>query len=184
MSERPDIADIAVNLAGFQAAWLALALGAANGVVVLGLFVALGVFTIHLSRSIKPRQEVKLMTLALLLGVVIESVLMAGGFIAFHGQGWVDGPIGPIAPVWLLALWPLFATLINVTFRAVRNKVLLAVLFAAFVVPVAYYAGDRLRALIISAPVLMSMAMIGLAWAFALPLLFRASVRWDGWREI
>lgn len=182
MNERPDAKDVLINLVAFQAAWLSLVLGAANGYAFAGLAVSLAAMALHLARSPGRFAELQLMAFALAVGLVVESTLMAGGFIAFNEKGTLSGPVAAVAPIWLLALWPAFATLLNVTFRGFRQWTVAAAVFGGAFVPVAYYAGAKLGAMNLPEPYFRSLSVIGLTWAFALPLLFTLARRWDGWR--
>ncbi|KUO62082.1 MAG: hypothetical protein APF80_06870 [Alphaproteobacteria bacterium BRH_c36] len=183
MDARPDTKDVLINLLAFQAAWLSLVLGAATGYALAGLAVALAAMLLHLARSPDWSSELKLMTFALALGVFVESALMAGGLVAFRHNGPISAPVATLAPIWLLALWPAFATLLNVAFRGIRQWTVAAVIFGGVFVPVAYYAGAKLGVMILSEPYFRSLFVIGLAWALALPLMFTMARRWDGWRN-
>ncbi|MBU1210844.1 MAG: DUF2878 domain-containing protein [Alphaproteobacteria bacterium] len=183
MDTRPHAKDVLINLLAFQAAWLSLVLGAAGGNALAGLAGALSAMAIHLVRSPDNISELKLMTSALVLGAFVESALMAGGLIAFGQNGLLSAPLAPLAPIWLLALWPAFATLLNVAFRGFRQWTVAAVVFGGLIVPVAYYAGAKLGAMILPEPPFRGLLAIGLAWALALPLLFTLARRWDGWRQ-
>ncbi len=183
MNDRPDTRDVLINLAAFQCAWLSLALGAAHGLSGVGIVVAIAVMVLHLRRSPDVIAEAKLMTAALLLGIVVESALMAGGLIVFEQNSSASGQLSYIAPAWILSLWPAFATLLNVTLRPFRKWIVGAIVVGAALVPAAYWAGKVLGAMIIPEPALRSLAVIGLAWAIALPVLFALARFWDGWRD-
>lgn len=183
MTERPSTTDVVINLIAFQCAWLALALSAAQGLAEFGIAAALAVIAIHLFRSPDATAEAKLLAAAFVIGIMIESAVMAGGFLAFEQSGMLSGPIGQMAPLWLLVLWPAFATLLNITFRAFRNWIVGAALFGAIFVPIAYFAGARLGAMILPDPQLLSLSVIGLAWAVALPALCIFARHCDGWQQ-
>lgn len=179
MEERPTTADVLINLVAFQVAWFSLVLGAAQGWVLMGQAVAIAVIALHLYRTPSRLAEAKLLVAALGIGLVVESGLLVGEFVGHASPGPVEG----LAPFWLLLMWPAFATLLNVSARPLRPWIVAAALGGCAVVPVAYYVGSRLGAMTMPEPFFRSLSVIGLAWAFALPLLFWLAQRFDGWRQ-
>ncbi|MDX2289279.1 MAG: DUF2878 domain-containing protein [Hyphomicrobiaceae bacterium] len=175
---RPTTADILINLAGFQVAWLSLAVSAAAGASHWGILVALVAMAVHLARSPSSRPEVLLAVSAVVIGAAVETALAAATAVSPAASG----PWPPFPPFWLLALWAVFATLLNVTLRPLCPHIVLQVCLGCLFVPLSYYAGDALGALTLLAPVATSLGLVGLAWAFALPLLMALARRLDGWR--
>ncbi len=160
-------------------AWLALVLGAANGLHYVGLAMALGILALHLVRSPCALPEARLLLAAAAVGFLIETAILATGLVSYTAPALFSW----LPPLWLVMLWPAFATLLNVTFRPFRDWVVAAVIFGFAVVPLAYYAGAQLGAMTLFAPILQSLCVVGLAWAVALPLLLALARRWDGWRD-
>jgi hypothetical protein len=179
VDERPGTLDVVINLVAFQAAWLSLVIGAANGYATAGVAVAVAAMALHLYRSPDATAEAKLMAAALLIGLGIETAFIAGGFVAVAEPG----PFPQLAPLWLAAMWPVFATSLNVACRPLRPWVVGAAVFGGAFVPVAYYVGVKLGAMTMPDPMFRSLSVIGLAWAVALPVLFTLARRWDGWRD-
>ncbi len=176
--ERPDTRDVILNVVAFQAGWLALVLAPANGVAYAGFAAAAAVIALHLWRSPDGLSEAKLLLAAAGLGLVVESAVLRGGFVGYTAAGSHDG----IAPLWLVMMWPVFATSVNVTFRSFRNWTVAAAAFGFAFVPIAYLAGVKLGAMTMPEPIVRSLAAIGLGWAIALPLMFWLGQRLDGWR--
>ena len=54
----------------FQAGWFACVLGAAYGYPLLGIVAAAAVVAFHVARAARPRAELKLVALALVVGAV------------------------------------------------------------------------------------------------------------------
>ena len=107
-----------VNLVAFQVGWLACVLGAANGLPWVGTLIALIAIGLHLLRAADAAAEIRLITIALALGIVFDSALLA--------TGWVNYPSGVLsaylAPYWILALWALFATALNVCMSWIKRS--------------------------------------------------------------
>jgi len=66
------------------------------------------------------------------------------------------------------------------TLRALRERLLLAVVLGAVGAPLAYYAGGRIGAVGFGEPA-MALAAIAAGWAIMTPLLFLAARRFDGY---
>ncbi|MCH9807628.1 MAG: DUF2878 domain-containing protein [Alphaproteobacteria bacterium] len=178
MSNRPNTRDVIVNVVAFQAAWLALVIGAANGFALAGQVVAVLAIALHLMVSPNPTAQAKLIVAAALLGLINESVILSSGFVSYaspSGIAWLP-------PAWLIALWPVFATSINVACRPARGWTIAAIFFGLLVAPIGYIVGANLGAMSFSQPQLNGLAAIGLAWAVSLPVLLVLARRWDGWR--
>lgn len=163
------------NFIAFQAGWFAIVLSAAAGRPWLGLPVVLTVLALHLLAVARPRREASLLAIAVLLGLVVDSLLLSGGWLAYASGLWLPG----LAPWWILALWPLFATTLNVSLRWLQGRWLLSAALGAVGGPLSYFAGARLGAVDIAAG-LEPLLVLGLAWALATPLLSWVAARLDG----
>jgi hypothetical protein len=167
---------ILLNAALYQAGWLACALGAALGAPWAGPVAALAIVAWHLYRARRPLDELWLVLAAACGGLLFESALLQSGWIAYPGGA---GP-GSLAPLWMVTLWGLFATTLNVSLRVLRERPVIAAILGAAFAPLAYYAGERLGALDLVSPVA-ALAAIAIGWAIAMPVLFAAARRLDGY---
>ena len=166
---------VASNFVLFQIGWFSCVLSAAVHQPWIGLFVAMGVVVIHLLRTPMPIMELKLVLLALAIGLVFDSFLVWQGWLTYS-----SGMLLPnIAPYWIVAMWGLFATLLNVSLRWLRGRWLTAVLLGALGGPAAYYGGLRLGALEFG-NMEAGLAALAIGWAVLTPLLLALSVRFDG----
>jgi len=163
---------VAVNFLLFQAGWFACVLGAARGFPWQGALVALLIATFIVSRARHPRMEVALVAVAAAAGFAFDSALALTGWVDFAGAV----PAAMLAPVWMVALWVLFATTLNVSLRWLREWPALGALFGAVGGPVAYYAGEKLGALRFTDP-FPGLAAVAVGWALATPLLFAVARR-------
>ena len=84
------------------------------------------------------------------------------------------------APYWMVALWALFATTLNVSLRWLRARPWLGALLGALGGPAAYYAGARLGALEL-ATAGAGLGAIAIGWAVLTPLLLGTARRLDGY---
>jgi hypothetical protein len=164
------------NFVFFQIGWFACVWSAAMYQPWIGVLVTMGVVVAHVLRASLPMAELTLVFLALALGLVFDSLLVWQGWIQYS-----SGIVLPnIAPYWIVALWGLFATLLNVSLRWMRGRWVIAVVLGAAGGPAAYYGGLRLGALEFGN---MPTGLLALAigWAVLTPLLLALSARFDGY---
>ena len=165
-----------VNVLLFQAGWFACVLGAAHGLPWIGALAAVLVIGWHLARAARPGPELTLIVAAALVGALFETALARLGWVRFASGVLVEGT----APYWMVALWAIFATTLNVSLRALRPHLWLAALLGAVGGPAAYYAGARLGALELTA-LGAALAALSAGWAILTPALMRAAERLDGY---
>jgi hypothetical protein len=167
---------IVSNFVLFQIGWFACVWSAAEHRPWFGVLVTTAVVVGHVLRAPKPKAELKLALLSLGLGLVFDSLLVWQGWLQYS-----SGIVLPnVAPYWIVALWGLFATLLNVSLRWMRGRWVLAVLFGAAGGPAAYYGGLRLGALeFINMPA--GLLALAIGWAVLTPVLLMLSARFDGY---
>ncbi len=162
-----------VNFIAFQAGWFACVLGAAHAHPWLGCLAVVAVFALHLALAPAPGAELRLAAITVGVGLVLEIVLVSTGVARYAEPGSV--PFLP--PVWILAMWLLLATLLDVSLAWLQTRPWLAVLFAAVGAPLSYAAGARLGGMEIAAPLWRSYVVMGVLWAAVFPLLLRVARR-------
>ncbi len=158
------------NFAAYQVAWFAVLLGAARGTAWAGTALALLVAVVHLALRRDPR-ELRLMSLAAAIGVLIDSTLALTGQVRF-ASAWP----GEFAPYWMLSLWIVFATTLNHSLRWLMVRPLAAGIGGALGGPLAYLAGERLGALDIATPAT-ALPLIAVVWTAAMVTLSMKGVR-------
>jgi hypothetical protein len=163
------------NFVIFQLAWFAAVLGAAHGMPLAGTACVTAAIGWHLWVSARPAQEARLVALACVVGLAVETAIVQQGHVAYpSGQ-----PVPGLPPYWMVALWGLLAIALNVTMRWLRARLWLAAVLGAIVGPLSFASGVRLGGaqFVHAEPALLTLA---LAWAVLLPALVRLSVRFDG----
>lgn len=142
-----------LNVAGFQLGWF--------GCVLMGAWaggaIALAVIVAHLRWLAKPGEWRWLLGF-LLAGVVIDGSLAALGGYRFDPQ---NPSLGPLA-LWLLWLWPLFATLIHHSLEWLWARPWLAALGGLIGGPSSYLGGAALAGVELADWLLPTQALI---WA-------------------
>lgn len=168
-----------INFVAFQLGWFSCVLSAAKGLPWLGLIVVCLVVALHIRTSEKPRNEWQLLVLAVVSGLVFDSLLVSGGLVRYPSGMLFSG----MAPYWILAMWALFSTTLNVSMAWLKNSVALASVMGAVFGPLSYLAGQRLGAieLLDTRASLIALAVI---WAFVMPMLIYAANRLDNSAEL
>ena len=169
---------IIMNAVVFQIGWLLCVLAGANHVPWLGTLAGLLIVAWHISYANSPRSELLLVLSAGVIGSVWDSLLVYAGWLQYPSGMLIENT----APHWIVAMWMLFATTLNVSLKWLKQRPLLASIFGAVGGPGAYFAGYKLGG--VEMPDLTT-AMIALAlgWALLMPLLMELARRLDGHRE-
>lgn len=132
----------------------------------------------HMYRAEEPRKEFYLVIFCGLIGAIFDSILVTTGWVGYPSGMFVSG----VAPYWIIAMWMLFATTLNLSMRWLKNRYLLASAMGLVAGPLSYLAGhklggiefiDQTRALI----------AFGIGWAVMLPALMLTSNRLDGYNN-
>jgi hypothetical protein len=165
----------AANLVLYQLGWFACVLGAAHGAPWLGPLVAAAIVSWHLGTARYKSRELALLACAVALGLVVDSTLMRLGLLHFATGVVVAG----VSPGWMLALWALFATTLNVSLRWLHRRPVAAGALGLLGGPLAYWAGARLGAISLT-PAGRALCAVALVWAAAAPLLVVVARGRDG----
>lgn len=159
-----------VNIILFQLGWFACVLSAASNQPLLGAIAAIAIIGVHLFISKQYKEEIRLIVVAMMIGLVWDSFIVSMGWITYQ-SGMV---FSFMAPYWIILMWALFAMTINFSMSWLKEKLLLAAAFGAIAGPLAYYAGMKLGAVEFN-NVMNSLISLSVGWAIFTPLLLRIS---------
>jgi hypothetical protein len=109
------------------------------------------------------------------IGLFWDSLVVSLGLVRYTTGNFADG----VAPVWIIAMWALFATSLNLSMGWLKGRPWLAALFGAVGGPLAYLAGERLGGVQMPDPV-MALGAQAIGWAAILPLLTLLATRLNG----
>jgi len=161
-----------INFVTFEIAWFACVLGAAHGVPLVGTLTVIAAVALHLAMSSAPRMELTLLVVVTLIGTLWDSAIASQHLITYPNGNFASG----LAPHWIIAMWALFATTLNVSLAWLQGRPLVAALLGAVAGPVAYFAGSRLGALQLSDAV-PALGLQSVGWAVLMPLLTIVAAR-------
>jgi len=156
-----------LNFAMFYLGWFACVVGAAGGRFWLGPAVVAVLLLVHLSLVSERRREIRLILVIGLFGFAVDTVQVSAGLYAFTHTGAAPW----LCPLWMVALWMIFATTLNASMAWLAGRYGLAAALGALFGPLSYLAGARLGAIELSANPLLSLGGIALVWALAMPTL-------------
>jgi hypothetical protein len=160
-----------------QIGWLVCVLSAARGTPWIGVTFAALLIVLHLWRVTRPFEELRLLMSVVMIGGAWESALVFFGLLTYPSGTVIQG----LAPLWILALWALFAAQFNTTYRWLKTRLKMAALLGAIAGPLSFRAGAALGALSFAKPWAASVAL-SVGWAALLPLVATLSRRRDGLR--
>ncbi len=158
-----------INLIAFQIGWFSCILGSAFHHPWLGVLVTLIVLLMNVLSSNAPIHQARFLIATMMIGIFFDSIPMHLGWIEFmQVTYWPD----VLPPPWMIALWGLFASTINISLAWLKEKMGLASILGAIAGPLSYWSGARLGAIHI-ANSNMAMLYLSIGWAIAVPVLFK-----------
>lgn len=156
-----------ITLVAYELVWFAAVIGAGHGLVWPGVVSTLLFAAWRVAGSAHRRLELKLIAVALLLGIVLEGIWVHFGLLRYSAP-W------PTAahPAWLLALWVAFALTVVPLFGYLHARPWLAALFGGVGGPLAYLGAARgWHAVLLPTPQWPSLLALAAGWGIAFPCL-------------
>jgi len=166
-----------INFIAFQVGWFSVVISAGNNAPWIGTVAIVVAILIHLSRALRPTSELTLIILCGVIGAVWDSLLVAVGWIAYP-SGYI---VNSAAPYWIIAMWMLFATTLNVSLGWLKSRRYLAIAFGFLGGPLSYYTGEKLGGVVLVDRI-PALAALAIGWAALMPLLLALADRYDGIR--
>lgn len=155
------------NLLGNQLVWLCAVAGASRGWQWPALLAASLYIGSQLLTSPRPRLDLRLLMLALACAWLVDASAAASGTVRYAAA-----PLGWAPPPWIMALWAAFAMTLTTSMRFLQHHPALPALFGLLLAPLAYLSAARgFDAVAFVEPRWHGVALLGLGWAVALPLL-------------
>ena len=156
-----------LNYLLYQTGWLAAVIGAGRGHPWLGMSVALTLVAAHLALTTPRRNELALVLVGGLLGLVVDSLLVAAGLLSFPSGSVVSW----LCPPWIIVMWMQFATTLRFSLGWLSRRPIVPVIFGAVGGPLAYVIGERLGAVALGPSPALTLLVLGSMWAVAVPML-------------
>lgn len=149
-----------VNFVAFYAGWyFCVRFHDARSLAVVGAAVAL-----HLWLSRTRRADLRTLGWTVVIGFIADSLLEASGLVRYAG--------GPrflvLCPLWIAALWALFATTLNSSLGWLQRRPAAGALLGAIGGPLTYFSASHLGAVDVGTPGLVA---VGIEYALLVPVL-------------
>ena len=168
--------NVLINAIAFKVAWVSAVFGGgANDLPIVALTAVFAAVGIHLWRAKAPAREATLVLIAAAIGLVWDSAIVVAGWVSYSAGTVVSG----LAPYWIIAIWMTFATTLNIAFRWLRDRLVLAAAMGAVFGPLSYSAGAAAGAVELVDPVL-ALGSLSLAWSLLMPGMLVIARRFDG----
>ncbi len=164
-----------INFGLFQLGWFIAIWGAANQKLLSSMIAVALILMIHLFQARYKKEAFMLILFLMVFGPLFDQCLLALGFIEYKSQFSQS-----IVPIWIVALWGLFASTLNVSLSWLKHYKLIAILFGLIGGPLAYIAAEKLDAIQLMTPY--ALIALALGWGLLTPLSLVAAKRWDGFR--
>ena len=168
---------VAINLSLFKLGWLAVVFSAAAGLAEVGAASVALIALVHLVRANRISSELALLIIAGCIGMIWESIIVQGGILSYP----TAETDGNLAPYWIVAMWVLFATTLNVGMKWLRKNLVIAALAGAICGPLSFLAGQQAGAVTLGDNAVL---VIGLGWAVLLPAITMIARAFDGYNDV
>ncbi len=160
------------NAIGYQVVWLVSVAGAGHGSAIAGPLAAIAFIASTLAYGGRRRADLRLIPLALLIGLLIDSAWIELGWLHYNAP-W---PSDHIAPAWIIGIWVSFALTLNHSMAFLKGRHALAAALGAVGGPLAYWSASRgLGAVHFDVPATLALIGLGAVWMGVFPLLVRVS---------
>lgn len=155
---------IAINVIGFQIGWFSCVLMAARGTPAIGALIALCIVSYAIISAPDKRASIDTLIIVSVTGSIWDSALTNAGLLVFDSGIFSSY----FAPYWIITMWLLFSTTLNVSLRWLYNRPMLSALLGFVLGPLAYQGGAALGAVEIPDDLLTN-TVIAAGWAIILP---------------
>jgi hypothetical protein len=165
-----------INFIGYQLAWFVVVKSAGEGWPWLGVLAAAAFIASQLALSRRRVLDLRLMAVALVLGLVIDGGLALSGWVQYAHARLTVPPGG--APVWILVLWMAFSLTLPRSLGWLQGRPMLGMLLGAAGGPLAYVGASRgWGAVEFPLPSYRGFMGLALGWGAAIPTLLNVMRR-------
>lgn len=155
-----------INFLIFYIGWGFCLAGAVKGRPFVGPVLVAGLLLYHLVQTKFYRPDLVLIPLMAILGTLNDSLYLNLGLVHYAG-GYELFPY--LAPLWITAIWVLFAMSVNHSLIWLSYSLPLAALFGAGGGAMSYFAGKRVGAISFPHGEVVTLLGIALVWFFLMP---------------
>ena len=155
------------DLIGFKICWILCAFCTQWNQPYLGPIITLLFILIHLIVVNFALIDLKIITLSIICGLIIDSTFSIFGLIGYQGGILANYNL---APLWILSMWGGFSLTMLYTLDSIRHKYFLSGLLGFIGGPLSYSAGVNIGSLTINKPI--TYLLLSICWGLIIPFLF------------
>ena len=155
------------DIIGFKLCWVLCAFSTKWEQPYLGPIVTLLFLLIHLAIVKFNDKDIKIISLAILIGLIVDSLFFRFGLIVYEGGVLANFKI---APLWILSMWGGFAATLLYSLNSIKNRYMVSGLIGLIGGPVSYNAGVQIGSIEINEP--LGYIMLAITWGAIIPCLF------------
>ena len=156
-----------INFIAFYVGWVACVAGAGHGMTLVGPLVAAVLLALQLPFKPQPLRETLLVAVVGVFGWAIDTGQAAMGVFSFG----TSSPAPWFCPLWLVAVWMIFASTLTGSMRWLSGRYALSAVFGAVGGPLSYYYGLRLGAIEFNSNYVLTLVTLAVVWAAVMPAL-------------
>lgn len=157
------------NYFSYYVGWLACVYSAAHGISWAGVGVVAVLVLVHFVLTHTLREEITMIVVIGILGTLVDSFQAASGLLTYEGR---YATVPWLGPIWITAIWVLFASTINWSFEWLKGRTRLTVALGAIGGPLSYVAGERIGAVHFQHNFITTMLVLAVIWSLVVPLFF------------
>tara|TARA_B100000131_G_C17998967_1_gene565736 strand:+ start:458 stop:979 length:522 start_codon:yes stop_codon:yes gene_type:complete len=155
------------DLIGFKICWIACAFSTTWGAPYLGPLLTLIFILLHLVIVKFNSRDIKIIGLALLSGLVIDSLFFQFNLINYQGGILTQFKL---APLWILSMWAGFSVTLLYSLDSIKNRYFISGILGLIGGPLSYNAGVQIGSITLNG--LLSYIALGIVWGLIIPILF------------
>lgn len=155
------------DLIGFKICWIICAFSTTWGMPYLGPIVTLIFILLHLVIVKFNFRDIKIIGLAILLGLIIDSLFFQFNLINYEGGILANFKL---APLWILSMWGGFSVTLLYTLNSIKKRYVISGLIGLIGGPLSYNAGVQIGSIIINGSI--AYMALAVSWGVIIPLLF------------
>jgi len=155
------------DIIGFKLCWILCAFSSKWEQPYLGPIVTLLFILIHLTIVKFNDRDIKIISLAILIGLIVDSLFFRLDLIIYQGGVLTNFKI---APLWILSMWGGFAVTLLYSLNSIKNRYLISGLIGLIGGPLSYNAGVQIGSIEIDEP--LGYIMLAITWGLIVPCLF------------
>jgi hypothetical protein len=110
-----------INFVLFQLGWFISVWGAANQKLPLSMMVVALILLAHIMQASRKKEATMLLFIIMLLGSIFDQLLLITNLVTYQNQFF-----DTLVPVWIVAMWGLFATTLNLSLSWLKSNRVLA----------------------------------------------------------